>query len=279
MKDLKRHCLRSLSPVCLLLPLLICAIYSGNIRAINPASSSALPAGFEDFDEYRVFGHYGDKINGYDVKVMILPAHRTWRGTCRAILNFSNEEGTYKIVDDGWMDDICYDEDEEVRLMPDNSVIDLSYNPPLVPKREAFTMDIFANLPFVFYDIDFDGKKELIINLAHQGQRWKNAYEVVQMEPDRLYSIYRKPPFTDLDDMTIIDPVNKTITINLYEGHGEEWHTVYSIREDDSSLFPIVTKEYTDDMCFGGIDDDTRPMYRRIYTREQNDTTGWMPIK
>lgn len=237
------------------------------------------PFGFEEFDEYRVFAHYDDSISGYDVKVMILPSYRTWNRSCRAVISFNRDDRQFKIVHDGWLDTLCYDVSKDSILLPRDTIISLHYNQPVITKSRAFTMDSFTDVPFVFYDIDFDGNEELILNLYGQGQRWIDAYEVVETESDRLYSIFRKEPFTDLDDMTIIDPGNMTITTVAYEGHGEEWHNVYKIIHGATEWeSPTIQHLYEDDRCYSGVGADTIPQYRRIYTHTKNDTTQWMPI-
>lgn len=115
----------------------------------------------------------------------------------------------------------------------------------------------FANVPFAFYDIDFDGQKDLLIKFPHFAQRSRNAYFPVQEKPDDSYnykesdfyvqldSIYTKnmeegsyPPF---DDQTEFDSKNKDIILYISVAlHGNEKH-YYRVRNRKPQLIKEET--------------------------------------
>ena len=61
-------------------------------------------------------------------------------------------------------------------------------------------------LPFQFYDVDFDGEKELLINDYYQGQQG-NYYEVFEITNSGLET-KRYPPFNSVDNMMKFDNLN-----------------------------------------------------------------------
>lgn len=71
-------------------------------------------------------------------------------------------------------------------------------------------------LPFQFYDIDFDGEKELLINDYYQGQQG-NYYEVFEITNLGLET-KRYPPFNSVDNMMKFDNQNKIITFYTHSG-------------------------------------------------------------
>ena len=71
-------------------------------------------------------------------------------------------------------------------------------------------------LPFQFYDVDFDGEKELLINDYYQGQQG-NYYDVFEITDSGLEA-KTYPPFNDIDNMTMFDSQNKIITSYTHSG-------------------------------------------------------------
>lgn len=96
--------------------------------------------------------------------------------------------------------------------------ISADYTPFAMPDNE--NKDIFTHYnqsPFFFYDIDFDGQKELIVTLW-EGMEYHahNAYEVYKIRNIKAGEILqplKTPPFDRIDDYTLIDSVAKTISI------------------------------------------------------------------
>ena len=71
-------------------------------------------------------------------------------------------------------------------------------------------------VPFQFYDVDFDGEKELLINDYYQGQQGNN-YEVFEITDSGLEA-KKYPPFNDVDNMMKFDSQNKIITFYTHSG-------------------------------------------------------------
>lgn len=71
--------------------------------------------------------------------------------------------------------------------------------------------------PFFFFDIDFDGNKELIVCLwGSMGYREHHAYQAYKInmpEGRHILSPMQQEPFNELDDYTVIDSINKKIII------------------------------------------------------------------
>ena len=71
-------------------------------------------------------------------------------------------------------------------------------------------------LPFQFYDVDFDGEKELLISDYYQGQQG-NYYEVFEITDSGLEA-KQYPPFNSVDNMMKFDSQNKIITFYTHSG-------------------------------------------------------------
>ena len=70
--------------------------------------------------------------------------------------------------------------------------------------------------PFQFFDIDFDGVKELLINQYYQGQSG-NYYDIFEITDTGLQE-KSYPPFDNVDNMTEFDIQNKIITHYTHSG-------------------------------------------------------------
>lgn len=71
-------------------------------------------------------------------------------------------------------------------------------------------------LPFQFYDIDFDGEKELLINHYYRGQQG-NDYKVFEITDSGLMA-KDYPPFNCVDNTMMFDSQNKIITYYTHDG-------------------------------------------------------------
>lgn len=96
------------------------------------------------------------------------------------------------------------------------------------PKNE-----LYPNAEYQFYDVDFDGDLELLINYYHGGPYGCTCYEIFEITDSALV---RKEPITEpedswfsLDDNTEFDAENKTITNNFYSGCCEWGEYVYRV--------------------------------------------------
>ena len=84
--------------------------------------------------------------------------------------------------------------------------------------------DHLPSTSFFFVDLDFDGKKELVMTEIANGQRFRNTYRVYQ--PDclsrRIDEIACRVPFASLDSASRIDFKNRTIHI-FNSSSAQEW--------------------------------------------------------
>lgn len=71
-------------------------------------------------------------------------------------------------------------------------------------------------LPFQFYDVDFDGEKELLINDYYQGQQGNN-YEVFEIADSGLVA-KKHAPFNSVDNMMTFDSQSRIITFYTHSG-------------------------------------------------------------
>ena len=88
------------------------------------------------------------------------------------------------------------------------------FSPNIKPDNMIFNGN---QSPFFFYDIDFDGEKELIVTLR-EGMEYHahNSYEVYKVrntKSDEILQPLSTTPFDRIDDYTLIDTVAKTISI------------------------------------------------------------------
>lgn len=90
-----------------------------------------------------------------------------------------------------------------------------------------------TDVPFFFYDLNLDGKKEGILPQLNSGQRGIaifKPYEVINGKFYRLKnSFLRKKPFSVLDEMTTIDRKKKQIIMHCSGGYKDSYDVVYEI--------------------------------------------------
>lgn len=84
--------------------------------------------------------------------------------------------------------------------------VKLSYAKDLEFRDDGFGTQVE---PFFFQDVNFDNKKELIITEYGTGQRGTNNYKIAETSNIEFLN----SPFSELDDLSLIDYKNKTITI------------------------------------------------------------------
>lgn len=100
-------------------------------------------------------------------------------------------------------------------------------------------------LPFQFYDVDFDGEKELLISDYYQGQQG-NYYEVFEITDSGLEA-KTYPPFNDIDNMTMFDSQNKIITSYTHSGIFSSSSTYFQ-KIDNSAKQDIIIPDNFDEI-------------------------------
>ena len=77
---------------------------------------------------------------------------------------------------------------------------------------------LLPNAEYQFYDIDFDGANELLLNYYHGGAKGGSAHEIYEMTDTGLVQkeVIGEEGYFALDGNTIINPEDKTITSILW---------------------------------------------------------------
>lgn len=169
------------------------------------------------FKEYReqkkhIYIRYKQPVEGYTVTALctmdgldiIFSENNGISG--KALLRFENDSTHFYIYNSSFSDSILYyGMKKEIK---DKEVIYIDYRP-------ISDNDIcYCSTPFFFHDVNFDGRKELLINKWQTRPKGHSSFDVydLQSNPKKL----TEPPFDKYDHMTRVDSINKTIT--LYEG-------------------------------------------------------------
>ena len=84
--------------------------------------------------------------------------------------------------------------------------------------RENTQNPLLPNAEYQFYDIDFDGEDELLLNYYHGGAKGGSAHEIYEMTDTGLVrkEVIGEEGYFALDGNTIINPEDKTITSFLW---------------------------------------------------------------
>jgi len=114
--------------------------------------------------------------------------------------------------------------------------ISLHYKNPKIPE-EGFNFGTEEE-PFFFYDIDFDGKDDLLVSEMYAGQRFYptfKAYKLCDSQnicviEDQYNQITYKEPYILLDGLSAVSRKNKTIEINYSSGAADSTSEVYEAK-------------------------------------------------
>lgn len=208
--------------------------------ANNIKGAIEIPEGFESFGGKKVFVKYDKPIEGYDVRALVY-ADSTVATGYRALLDFSKAGKTVSQIEttEFFLPYIRISE------LNNGEIVITNYDLPDVPTSGSVKLDVFENVPFFFIDVNFDGKKELVLNKTGLGQRGKNAYKPIDIESP--YYDFRSwetiNPYGELDDETIIDFDNKVIrTTAIMSGCCAWWITTYHHIENNGGFEKIIEK-------------------------------------
>ena len=169
---------------------------------------------FKEYQEQKkhIYIRYKQPVEGYTVTALctmdeldiLFSENNGIHG--KALLRFENDSTHFYIYNSSFSDSILYyGMKKEIK---DKEVIYIDYRP-------ISDNDIcYCSTPFFFHDVNFDGRKELLINKWQTRPKGHSSFEVydLQSNPKKL----TEPPFDKYDHMTRVDSINKTIT--LYEG-------------------------------------------------------------
>lgn len=169
---------------------------------------------FKEYQEQKkhIYIRYKQPVEGYTVTALctmdgldiIFSENNGISG--KALLRFENDSTHFYVYNSSFSDSILYYGME--REVKDKEVIYIDYRP-------ISDSDVcYCSTPFFFQDVNFDGKKELLINKWQTRPKGHSSFDVYVLQPD--LKKLTEPPFDKYDHMTEIDTVNKTI--KLYEG-------------------------------------------------------------
>lgn len=214
--------LKALVYVLLALFFTSCKSNKTNKNICSPINRTNSKLSFEQMDslffkEYReqkkhIYIRYKQPVEGYTVTALctmdgldiIFSENNGISG--KALLRFENDSTHFYVYNSSFSDSILYYGME--REVKDKEVIYIDYRP-------ISDSDVcHCSTPFFFQDVNFDGKKELLINKWQTRPKGHSSFDVYVLQPD--LKKLTEPPFDKYDHMTEIDTVNKTI--KLYEG-------------------------------------------------------------
>lgn len=186
------------------------------------------------------FVEYDSPINGYSVKAVLKDLSPIGLSVYTALAYM-------------WFTDSCSIRsllhptfalnDSIAKQLKTRTVNKLNYN--IIPNEyynyKSNQLGQFHDVPFAFFDVDFDGEKELLLRHPFVGQRMRSTYSPLRLsstdcnsfEDDYIYGAidsvmiesetYAHYPI--LDDMAQFDNANKTIILHESAGAwGNEWH-------------------------------------------------------
>lgn len=151
-------------------------------------------------------------------------------------------------------------------------------------QRRNAVNPLYPNAEYQFYDADFDGELELLINYFHGGPKGCSTWDIHEVvfesnstkERWILSRILRKKlpahdcGFFDINENTIFNSEEKTITTTQYSGINE-WGTYCFKVNDDSYIYPFYKASCHLDKKTNSIISDTThynvPKNTTIYMR------------
>lgn len=176
---------------------------------------------------------YNQIVEGYRLRVTCSPYELRINGFASAMMEFHNIQSGIKLYafNPNFSDKCLRENDLDI---VDNNSIQLDYN--------TFQLEsgFYYYAPFQFRDMDFDGKKELLISNWNAAQRGCNAYDVYKIKNNRLH-LLEFPPFDRIDDITTIDNATKTIIIH-HSGGASYWVDEY-YKANSKGQFKLIKKE------------------------------------
>lgn len=189
--------------------------------------------------------HYTNTINGFDIRMRVDSIWRVFNDIiCNANIIISNGDRAIAIsqLNISLADSIF----NNLNKHHINEITYTIKKSPYYKNLKYPHLGEYRDLPFFFFDTNFDGENELILRVAGVGQRGRSCYYPIKLDwdndCDRNWSFisgiaeiesYRFDPF---DDMTQFDSTNKTFILHLSVRYWEnEWH-YYKVENDEIKL-------------------------------------------
>lgn len=190
------------------------------LSACNQQKHSTIPHGFEwaDFSKQNdlyIYIKYKQQVNGYDVSAICLVDTFYNEQFYHGFIHFQNDEHDF-IVENPFFSDNSLRQNK--KPLKNGMLIEADYI-PFKAINDTLNNMLYSDSesPFFFFDIDFDGKKELIINLlegmGYHGHSAYKAYKIPTENDCIVLSPMQGEPFDNLNDYAEIDTIGKTITL------------------------------------------------------------------
>lgn len=192
----------------------------------NTSPSYNIPTEYDKTHSVKVNLKYAEPINGYNVTVTCFvdtthnydSPNTNWNQNAivgRGYINFKNDSVQFTVENPLFSDSTLM-----ANSLPLTNDIQISADYTPFSRPDNGRRDIFNNYnqsPFFFYDIDFDGEKELIVThwegMEYHAHNSYKVYKVRNTKTDEILRPMTRPPFDRMDDYTQIDTTAKTISI------------------------------------------------------------------
>ena len=168
--------------------------------------------------------HFKQLINGYDIRMNIndIRCADYEQSYCDGDMIIAN--GKKVICDSTFFYCIPLPDSVCDRLVT-HKINELDYAKPSDPYYYGFkypTLVQFSDMPFAFFDIDFDGEKELLLRGLGYCQRGRDGYQVISLNWETPCHWVEDSMIPDeLDDATQYDIKNKTLIFSISAGAWE----------------------------------------------------------
>jgi len=188
----------------------------------------------EDYGGNAVYIKYNQPVNGYKVEVFFMPEEISFgKITGPATLTFIHQK-TGKISQiislHFAVPSKNFPDFEDLESFARGQTCYLDYGLPKDADEFIATHPFYyGELPFLFADVNFDGKQELLLTRFGQGQRGCSSYIVFSITPDGAFDdiLASQAPFDRLDDFSTIDRENRQIIIHHSNGADDSFEEVY----------------------------------------------------
>lgn len=186
--------------------------------------------------EYKLKFDYANTINGYKVTIAIRNTREYIEDySCWAYISLERENKTFTILHPTFIIS-----QSDFNKLSTGKIKALKYKIPHTSQYKDNELGHFKDVPFAFFDIDFDGEKELLLRHPSIGQRGSNGYNAYKIpqnedkdfeEVTLYYSIRKAHDFPILDDYTEVDFKNKNIIIRNIGGYDDYSAEIYSVND------------------------------------------------
>lgn len=193
---------------------------------------------------HPVFFIYDTKIEGFNVEGVLYigsDGSTDYRSNSSvyADLYFSSDSLTFDIHHHTFRPSIV----EFPDTLKACDCITLSYIEPIFPDLNHITLDSIRNLPFAFVDIDFDGKKDLLLAHPCNGQKSISTYTAFSLPTLNDIDPFKGFTWNCLDEWTEFDYKTQTVISLLWAGYDGSVKLYF--RYEGDKLKPYLKEEYT----------------------------------